>query len=86
MTPISLEALQRMADLADLMPWEKSQSEVPYADRKAFQDALSPDTAKKLIAAVQAAMAVDALVVPPIVEPAFAALRSALEPFTEEGR
>jgi hypothetical protein len=43
--------------------------------------ATSPEAVLALVAVAKAAMEVDSLVIPPIVEPAFAALREALKPF-----
>lgn len=61
------------SDIADPLTGQLSEANAAHIAT------FDPPTVLKLLAVVEAAKAVDALVIPPIVEPAFAALRAALD-------
>lgn len=50
-----MEELERAAQLASAMPWESGPSDVPYAHKKQFQDACSPEVILRLVAIARAA-------------------------------
>jgi hypothetical protein len=52
-----LEALARAAELASVMPWERSQRDVPYAHKKQFHDLVTPAVILRLVAIARAAEA-----------------------------
>ena len=43
-------SLKELAEAAMQMPWDKSESDVPYADRKAIKDAITPAAYLDLLA------------------------------------
>ena len=52
----STPSLMLLAEVASVLPWEQSRADVPYADRKAFADAMTPEYFLELLAALQKAI------------------------------
>ena len=52
----STPSLMLLAEVASVLPWETSRADVPFADRKAFADAMTPEYFLELLAALQEAM------------------------------